>query len=41
MNTAPVTSVTVVALLEGGYVPARVALGVVQVLRAFAHLPPA
>jgi acetoin utilization deacetylase AcuC-like enzyme len=31
----------VVALLEGGYVPARVALGVVQVLRAFAHLPPA
>jgi acetoin utilization deacetylase AcuC-like enzyme len=31
----------VVALLEGGYVPARVADGVVQVIRAFAGLPPA
>jgi acetoin utilization deacetylase AcuC-like enzyme len=30
----------VVALLEGGYVPARVAEGVVQVIRAFAGLPP-
>lgn len=29
----------VVALLEGGYVPARVGAGVVQVVRAFASLP--
>ena len=29
----------VVALLEGGYVPPRVAAGVVQVIRAFAGLP--
>jgi acetoin utilization deacetylase AcuC-like enzyme len=30
----------VVALLEGGYVPSRVADGVVQVIRAFAGLGP-
>jgi acetoin utilization deacetylase AcuC-like enzyme len=31
----------VVALLEGGYIPSRVAEGVVQVVRALADLPPA
>ncbi|HEY8485197.1 MAG TPA: histone deacetylase [Longimicrobiales bacterium] len=31
----------VVAVLEGGYVPERLGLGVVAVLRAFAGLPPA
>ena len=30
----------VVALLEGGYVPARIGAGVVEVVRAFASLPP-
>jgi acetoin utilization deacetylase AcuC-like enzyme len=40
-DTADSAAGRVVALLEGGYVPRRVADGVVQVVRAFAGLPPA
>jgi acetoin utilization deacetylase AcuC-like enzyme len=40
MDGAHSTGGRVVALLEGGYVPPRVADGVVQVVRAFAGLPP-
>jgi acetoin utilization deacetylase AcuC-like enzyme len=39
MESATSASGRVVALLEGGYVPPRVADGVVQVVRAFAGLP--
>lgn len=38
--TAPSAQGRTVALLEGGYAPERVGLGVVDVMRAFAGLPP-
>lgn len=41
MEAAAGEDAPVVALLEGGYVPKRIAKGAVEVVRAFAGLPPA